>query len=68
MIIREALENNVNKSDLKNKYFAFIASHSSDRIYTAFIDFCDNEETSVTHLVNTIRGELKLTTKRNRKI
>ena len=68
VIIREALENNVNKSDLKNKYFAFIASHSSDRIYTAFIDFCDNEEASVTHLVNTIRGELKLTTKRNRKI
>lgn len=66
IIINEALQDNVDKKCLKNKHLAFIVSHSSDKIYDAFIDFCDNEENSATHLIRTIREELKLTNKKKK--
>lgn len=62
-IIKEALEKEVNKQELKTKYLPFIVSHSSDNIYNAFIDFCENETSNLDNLIEVIRKELKLTMK-----
>ena len=65
-IIKEALEKEVNKQELKTKYLPFIVSHSSDRIYNAFIYFCDNKKLDANDLIDVIRKELKLTVKASR--
>lgn len=62
-IIEKALNKNLNKQELKAQYMPFIVSHSSDNIYNAFIDFCDNEKSNVNNLIEVVRKELKLTAK-----
>ena len=62
-IIQETLAKDVNKQELKTKYLPFIISHSSDNIYNAFVEYCENDKSNVDNLIRVIRKELKLTMK-----
>jgi hypothetical protein len=63
-LLQDVLYETADRKVLQKKYEPFLASHASDIVYNAFIEYCADADQKSDALVNAVRREIKLTSKK----